>query len=38
MSLSDEHMLACQEALPVEERHLKRMAVLREAIRKRKGA
>jgi hypothetical protein len=38
MSLSDEHMLACQEALPVEERHLKRMEVLREAIRKRKGA
>ena len=35
MSLSDEHMLACQEALPVEQRRRKRIEVLREAIRRR---
>ena len=35
-SLSDEHMLACQEALPVAERKQKRMEVLRLAIRERK--
>jgi hypothetical protein len=35
--LSDEDMLACQEALPVEERKERRIQVLREAIRQTKG-
>ena len=34
--LSDEDMLACQEALPVEERKERRIQVLREAIRQTK--
>ena len=33
LALSDEDMLACQEALPPKERNLRRMEVLREAIR-----
>ena len=33
MALSDEDMLACQEALPLAERKVRRMEVLREAIR-----
>ena len=32
VSLSDEHMLACQQALPAEQRKLKRMEVLQKAI------
>jgi hypothetical protein len=35
--LADEDMLACQEALPPGERKLRRMEVLREAIRKAQG-
>jgi hypothetical protein len=35
--LSDEDMLACQEALPVGERKERRIQVLREAIRQTKG-
>ena len=35
--LSDEDMLACQEALPVEERKERRIQVLREAIQQAKG-
>lgn len=35
--LSDEDMLACQEALPVGERNERRIQVLREAIRQTKG-
>ncbi len=31
-ALSDEHMLACQEALPVAERKPRRMEILRQAI------
>jgi hypothetical protein len=34
-SLSDEHMLACQEALPEGERKQRRMEILREKIRRR---
>jgi hypothetical protein len=37
VGLSDEDMLACQEALPPSERKGRRMEVLREAIRRRKG-
>ena len=36
IGLSDEDMLACQEALPVEERKERRIQVLREAIRQTK--
>jgi hypothetical protein len=36
-SLSDEHMLACQEALPPSERKQRRMEILREAIQQKKG-
>lgn len=36
--LSDEDMLVCQEALPVEERKQKRMEVLKEAIRRKKSS
>ncbi len=36
-SRADEDMLACQEALPVEERKERRIQVLREAIRQNKG-
>jgi hypothetical protein len=35
--LSDQDMLACQEALPAEERKERRIEVLREAIRQAKG-
>jgi hypothetical protein len=35
--LSDEDMLACQEALPAEERKERRIQTLREAIRQAKG-
>jgi hypothetical protein len=35
--LSDEDMLACQQALPVKERKERRMQVLREAIQQAKG-
>ena len=35
-SLSDEDMLVCQEALPVEEQKPRRMEILREAIRQSK--
>lgn len=35
-ALSDEHMLACQEALPEHERKPKRIETLRRAIQKRK--
>ncbi len=35
--LADEDMLACQEALPPGERNLRRMEVLREAIRRARG-
>jgi hypothetical protein len=34
MGLSDEDMLLCQEALPVEEQKVRRIEILREAIRK----
>lgn len=34
VSLSDEHMLACQEALPMPERKARRMEILRDAIRR----
>ena len=37
IALSDEDMLACQEALPPGERKLRRMDVLREAIRRDKS-
>jgi hypothetical protein len=36
-SLSDEHMLACQEALPEAERKERRMDILREEIRRRQN-
>ena len=36
--LSDEDMLACQDALPVEERKERRMQVLREAIQRAKAS
>ena len=35
--LSDEHMLACQEALPAEQRKENRMKVLRDAIHQRRS-
>ena len=34
LGLSDEDMLACQEALPPGQRHERRMAILREAVRR----
>jgi len=37
MGLSDEDMLACQEALPASERKVRRVEVLREAIRRAKS-
>ena len=36
LALADEHMLACQEALPETQRKTKRMEVLRHAIKARK--
>jgi hypothetical protein len=36
-ALSDEDMLACQEALPPDEQKARRMQVLRDAIQQRKG-
>ncbi len=36
-SLAGEHMLACQEALPKAEQKLRRIEVLREALRRVKG-
>jgi hypothetical protein len=38
LSLSDEHRLACQEALPPASRNHKRMEVLRRAIERKKSA